>query len=111
MQAANQPPKPRSHPPEAVPDPRDRRGVRYSLAGVLAPAATATVAGCRSFAAIGQWAARPQPTSWPCFGLASGSAPEESTLRKPFAPIDADALDGAWVCGCGRGPSPSTSAV
>src|SRR5574337_2232683 len=42
---------------EAVPDPRDRRGVRYSLAGVLALAVTATVAGCRSFAAIGQWAA------------------------------------------------------
>jgi len=40
-----------------VPDPRDRRGVRYSLAGVLALAVTATVAGCRSFAAIGQWAA------------------------------------------------------
>jgi Phosphotransferase enzyme family/DDE_Tnp_1-associated len=42
---------------EAVPDPRDRRGVRYSLAAVLALAVTATVAGCRSFGAIGQWAA------------------------------------------------------
>ena len=38
---------------KAVPDPRDRRGVRYSLAGMLALAVTATVAGCRSFAAIG----------------------------------------------------------
>jgi hypothetical protein len=37
--------------------PRDRRGVRYSLAGMLALAVTATVAGWGSFAAIGQWAA------------------------------------------------------
>src|SRR5664279_3058195 len=41
---------------ESVPDPRDRRGVRYPLAGVLAVAVTAVIAGCRSFAAIGQWA-------------------------------------------------------
>ena len=39
---------------ESVPDPRDQRGVRYPLAGMLALAVTATVAGCRSFAAIGQ---------------------------------------------------------
>jgi predicted RNA binding protein YcfA (HicA-like mRNA interferase family) len=39
-----------------VPDPRDPRGVR-PLAGVLAMAVTAALAGCRSFAAIGQWAA------------------------------------------------------
>ncbi|WP_220471711.1 transposase family protein [Tomitella gaofuii] len=38
----------------AVPDPRDRRGIRYPLAGVLALAVAATIAGARSFAAIGQ---------------------------------------------------------
>jgi len=32
-----------------VPDPRDRRGVRYPLAGVLAVAVTAVLAGARSF--------------------------------------------------------------
>ncbi|EUA31615.1 DDE_Tnp_1-associated family protein [Mycobacterium intracellulare 1956] len=37
-----------------MPDPRDRRGVRYPLVGVLALAVTATLAGCRSFAATGQ---------------------------------------------------------
>ena len=42
-----------------VPDPRDPRGVRYPLAGVLAVAVTAVLAGARSFAAIGEWAARP----------------------------------------------------
>lgn len=85
---------------EAVPDPRDRRGVRYSLAGVLALAVTATVAGCRSFAAIGQWAAETAADKLVCFGLASGSVPDESTLRKLFARLDADALDralGMWM--------------
>lgn len=85
---------------EAVPDPRDRRGVRYSLAGVLALAVTATVAGCRSFAAIGQWAAETTAERLACFGLTSGSAPDESTLRKLFARLDADALDralGTWM--------------
>jgi hypothetical protein len=86
---------------QTVPDPRDRRGVRYSLAGVLALAVTATVAGCRSFAAIGQWAAETAAGQLLLFGFTSGSAPDESTLRKLFARIDADALDqalGVWMC-------------
>jgi len=84
----------------AVPDPRDPRGVRYPLAGVLALAVTATVAGCRSFAAIGQWAAETAAGTLALFGLFSGSAPDESTLRKLFARLDADALDralGVWM--------------
>src|SRR5450755_1192507 len=80
---------------ESVPDPRDRRGVRYPLAGVLAVAVTAVIAGCRSFAAIGQWAAQAAAEHLAEFGLTRTSAPDESTLRKLFARIDADALDGA----------------
>jgi hypothetical protein len=79
----------------SVPDPRDRRGVRYPLAGVLALAVTAVVAGARSFAAIGQWAAEATAEHLTAFGLTRASAPDESTLRKLFARIDADALDGA----------------
>jgi hypothetical protein len=85
---------------ETVPDPRDRRGVRYPLAGVLALAVTATVAGCCSFAAIGQWAADTTAEKLASFGLAGGNGPDESTLRKLFARIDADALDralGTWM--------------
>lgn len=85
---------------ETVPDPRDRRGVRYPLAGVLALAVTATVAGCRSFAAIGQWAAETAAEKLLSFGLTSGNAPDESTLRKLFARLDAAALDralGVWT--------------
>lgn len=40
-----------------VPDPRKRRGRRHALAGLLAAGITAVIAGSRSFAAIGQWAA------------------------------------------------------
>ena len=78
---------------ESVPDPRDRRGV-------LALAVTATVAGCGSFAAIGQWAAETTAEKLASFGLTGGSGPGESTLRKLFARLDADALDralGAWM--------------
>jgi hypothetical protein len=49
---------------ESVPDPRDRRGVRYPLPGVLALAITAVIAGCRSFAGIGQWAAGAAAGPW-----------------------------------------------
>jgi predicted transposase YbfD/YdcC len=81
-----------------VPDPRDPRGVRYSLAGILAVAVTAVLAGARSFAAIGEWAADLAGDDLARIGLTT--APEESTLRKLFARLDADTLDrllGAWI--------------
>jgi len=81
-----------------VPDPRDPRGVRYPLAGVLAVAVTAVLAGARSFAAIGEWAADLPGGHLTRIGLAS--CPDESTLRKLFARLDADRLDrvlGAWL--------------
>ena len=81
-----------------VPDPRDPRGVRYRLSGMLAVAVSAVLAGARSFAAIGEWAA--DLSSQQLCGLGLGAAPEESTLRKLFARLGADALDrvlGAWL--------------
>ncbi|MGB5110464.1 MAG: ISAs1 family transposase [Mycobacterium sp.] len=71
------------------------RGNLNPLAGVLAVAVTAVIAGCRSFAAIGQWAAQATAEQLAEFGCTRTSAPDESTLRKLFARIDADALDGA----------------
>ena len=47
-----------------VPDPRKRRGRRHALAGLLAVGIAAVIAGSRSFAAIGQWAADAGPS--PC---------------------------------------------
>ena len=74
-----------------VPDPRDPRGVRYPLAGVLAVAVTAVLAGARSFAAIGEWALELREDQLARLGLRR--APVESTMRKLFARLDAAALD------------------
>ncbi len=84
----------------SVPDPRDPRGVRYPLAGMLGMAVTAVLAGACSFAAIGQWAADVGAGALAAFGIDRSGAPEESTLRKLFARLDADALDaalGRWM--------------
>src|SRR5580704_10864665 len=44
-----------------VPDPRNRRGRRHALGGLLTVGIAAVIAGSKSFAAIGQWAADAGP--------------------------------------------------
>jgi hypothetical protein len=46
---------------DAVPDPRKPRGVRHQITTILALAVCAVMAGCRSFTAIGEWAASASP--------------------------------------------------
>jgi predicted transposase YbfD/YdcC len=82
-----------------VPDPRKRRGRRHPLAGLLAVGIAAVIAGSRSFAAIGQWAADAGPDALAVLGAARGPA-EESTFRRAFALVSPDVLDrvlGAWL--------------
>jgi hypothetical protein len=82
-----------------VPDPRKRRGRRHALAGLLATGIAAVIAGSRSFAAIGQWAADAGPEVLAVLGATRGPA-EESTFRRAFALVSADVLDrvlGAWL--------------
>src|SRR5271170_3284468 len=82
-----------------VPDPREKRGRRHPLAGLLAVGVAAVIAGSRSFAAIGQWAADAGPEALAVLGAAGGAA-EESTFRRAFALVSADVLDrvlGAWL--------------
>jgi predicted transposase YbfD/YdcC len=82
-----------------VPDPRRRRGRRHPLAGLLAVGIAAVIAGSRSFAAIGQWAADAGPEALAALGAARGAA-EESTFRRAFALVGPDVLDrvlGAWL--------------
>jgi predicted transposase YbfD/YdcC len=82
-----------------VPDPRKRRGRRHPLAGLLAVGIAAVVAGSRSFAAIGQWAAEAGPEVLDGLGAARGPA-EESKFRRAFALVSPDVLDrllGAWL--------------
>jgi predicted transposase YbfD/YdcC len=82
-----------------VPDPRKKRGRRHALAGLLAVGIAAVIAGSRSFTAIGQWAADAGPEVLAVLGAVRGAA-EESTFRRAFALVSADALDrvlGAWL--------------
>lgn len=74
-----------------VPDPRDPRGVRYPLSGILAVSVCAVLSGARSFAAIGEWALDLHDDQLDRLGL--DRAPVESTMRKLFARLDAAALD------------------
>jgi predicted transposase YbfD/YdcC len=82
-----------------VPDPRKKRGRRHPLAGLLAVGIAAVIAGWRSFAAIGQWAADAGTEVLAGLGAARGPA-EESTFRRAFALVSPGVLDqflGAWL--------------
>lgn len=82
-----------------VPDPRKRRGVRHTIAGVLAVALAATLAGARSFVAIAEWAADAAPEALAQLGI-TGAIPSESTIRRclqRLPPDDLDARIGAWM--------------
>jgi DDE_Tnp_1-associated len=76
-----------------------RRGRRHPLAGLLAVGVAAVIAGSRSFAAIGQWAADVGPDVLAALGAVRGAA-EETTFRRTFALVSPDVLDrvlGAWL--------------
>jgi predicted transposase YbfD/YdcC len=81
----------------AVPDPRKARGARHPVAGLIAAAACAVLAGARGFTAIGEWARDAGPVEPGRLGLRG--AGDESTFRRLFALLDADLLDriGAWA--------------
>src|SRR5690242_13683995 len=82
-----------------IPDPRKRRGRRHPLAGLLAVGIAAVIAGSKSFAAVGQWAADAGTKVLAGLGAVRGPA-EESTFRRAFAMIGPDKLDqvlGAWL--------------
>jgi predicted transposase YbfD/YdcC len=84
-----------------VPDPRKRRGVRHSVAVVLAIAAGAVLAGSRSLQAVGEWAgeapqvvlaalrARRNPVT------GRFKAPHVDTFRRVLRLVDAGAVDRA----------------
>jgi len=76
-----------------VPDPRARRGVRHGLAGLVAAALAAVLAGARSYAAIAQWTADLEPGQRHRLGLRGAAAPDASTWRRVLARLDATRLD------------------
>lgn len=75
-----------------VPDPRDPRGVRHPVAGVLAVGIAAVLAGARSFTAIGEWAAEATDELLTSLGM-TGRGADEATFRRLFARIDTETLD------------------
>ena len=93
-----------------LPDPRDRRGVRFTVACVIAVAIAARLAGCDSFTAVGEWAAsRPQRVlkalGCPLSKRAGVHvAPSEKTVRRVAGPagVDHDLADDllcGWTAG------------
>lgn len=89
----------------AVSDPRDRRGVRHQISTVLALGLCAVLAGARSFAAIGEWAAEAPEQVRAAVG-AGERPPSEATIRRCLQRLSGDELDaviGGWAAaGSGR---------
>ena len=82
-----------------VTDPRQPRGVRHCLPGILAIAACAVIAGARSFVAIAEWAGAATPAGLAKLGV-TGEVPSESTFRRTINKLDGNGLDfilGAWA--------------
>lgn len=86
-----------------VPDPRDRRGRIHPLPGLLAVAVAAVASGQSRVVEIIEWAADLPDAAWDRLGAArdrftgARRVPDDSTLGRVLAGIDADALDAA-VC-------------
>ncbi len=82
----------------AVPDPRRRRGRRHSLQSILLIAVSAVLAGARSYAAIGDWAALTRPAVGVC-----GRPPHSATIRRVLLAVDPVAVEAAltaWALAC-----------
>ena len=88
---------------DVVLDPRDRRGIRHTLCSLLLIAAAAISAGCRSFVAIGEWAADAPQQVLAALRTRYDQRrdryvpPDEATLRRALQNVDADAVDAA-IC-------------
>lgn len=91
---------------EQMTDHRKRRGVRHKLASILALATAATLAGARSIAAIGEYAADCPEEVLARLGakyhplVKRHVAPHAETFRRALGAVDAGALDevvGAWL--------------
>ena len=76
----------------SVPDPRDPRGRRYPLAGLLAIAILATAAGMRGYAGFATWAATAPAEVLARLGIRF-RRPSEKTFRSVLSRLDPADLD------------------
>lgn len=82
----------------AVPDPRRRWGRRHSLQSILMVAVCAVLAGARTYAAIGDWAAAARPAVGVC-----GTPASAATFRRVIMTLDPVAVQAAlttWALSC-----------
>jgi hypothetical protein len=89
---------------KTLPDPRHKRGIRHRNISLIALAVCAVVCGCRSYAAIAQWADQCSQKMlerlWCRKKDGRYLPPSEPTLRRHLQRIDANAVDTAissWV--------------
>jgi hypothetical protein len=84
-----------------VPDPRQRRGRRYSAATILTLAVCAMLGGARSLYAIAQWGHEQGSAEVrAALGIRRASTPSVATLFRLFRDLDRDAFEqalSAWV--------------
>jgi DDE_Tnp_1-associated len=89
-----------------IADPRHRRGRRHPLTTVLAVAVAAVLAGAKSLAAIGEWAADAPGPVLAALGArrnpltGAWRPPAEATVRRVLARVDPEVLDqviGRWL--------------
>ena len=81
-------------------DPRKPRGVRHSVATIVAIAVCAALSGARSFCAIAQWADALSSDALRQLGSKRCRPPSEPTIRRVLQSLDAQRLDvqiGAWL--------------
>jgi predicted transposase YbfD/YdcC len=93
----------------ALPDPRARRGRRFSLAALLTLALAAMLANHLSPFAIAAWGAEQDAASKRAMGFAKGVTPHQSTFARLFRRLDPAALSAALTdhgaandCSAGR---------
>jgi predicted transposase YbfD/YdcC len=82
----------------SIPDPRRRRGRRHSLQSILLVAVCAVLAGARTYAAIGDWAAAARPAVGVC-----GTAAHAATFRRVIMATDPVAVQAGltrWALSC-----------
>jgi hypothetical protein len=76
-----------------VPDPRDRRGRRHSLAAILTLGVAAMLSGARSIYAIYQWGRVQSPEVVRSMGFTRDRTPSVSTLDVVFRELDVGAFE------------------
>lgn len=101
----------------ALTDPRKRRGIRHGIAPLVAVAASAVLAGSRSFTAIGEWIADASQEVLAALGIrlnrrrGRGVPPDEATLRRVLRSVDADEVDRLFAAFLAGRPRPCEGAT